>query len=167
MKKIILFVSVFFIYSFHDFHMTHTTLYYNPSLGNMEITVKVAIEDLERSLQKNSSEKMRIGTEKENQMVDKLIPNYFNQNLNFLINNETIEYEYIGKEINKNLHDIYLYFEISNLEKVKINSIAIENTLFLEISPNQTNIVLVECNNQNFNLTFTKDLENKKIILNN
>jgi len=147
--------------------MTHTTLYYNPSLGNMEITVKVAIEDLERSLQKNSSEKMRIGTEQENQMVDKLIPNYFNQNLNFLINNETIGYEYIGKEINENLHDIYLYFEISNLEKVKINSISIENTLFLEISPNQTNIVLVECNNQNFNLTFTKDIENKKIILNN
>ena len=56
---------------------------------------------------------------------------------------------------------------ICNLEKVKINSISIENTLFLEISPNQTNIVLVEFNNQNFNLTFTKDLENKKIVLNN
>ena len=167
MKKIILFVSVFFIYSFHDFHMTHTTLYYNPSLGNMEITVKVAIEDLERSLQKKSSEKMRIGTKKENQIVDKLIPNYFNQHLIFLINNKATGYEYIGKEINKNLHDIYLYFEISNLEKVKINSINIENTLFLEISPNQTNIVLVEFNNQNFNLTFTKDLENKKIILDN
>ena len=87
--------------------MTHTTLYYNPSLGNMEITVKVAIEDLERSIQNNSSEKMRIGTEKENQMVDKLIPNYFNQNLNFLINNETIGYEsvinslYINIKINR------------------------------------------------------------------
>ena len=165
MKKIILFVSVFLIYSFHDFHMTHTTLYYNPSLGNMEITVKVAIEDLERSLQKKSLEKMRIGTKKENQMVDKLIPNYFNQNLNFLINNEATRYEYIGKEINKNLHDIYLYFEIRNLDKVKINSINIENTLFLEISPNQTNIVLVEFNNQNFNLTFTKDQETQRILL--
>jgi len=167
MKKIILFVSVFFIYSFHDFHMTHTTLYYNPILGNMEITVKVAIEDLERSLQKKSLDKMRIGTKKENQMVDKLIPDYFNQHLNFLINNEVTGYEYIGKEINKNLHDIYLYFEIRNLDKAKINSINIENTLFLEISPNQTNIVLVEFNNQNFNLTFTKDLENKNIILDN
>ena len=167
MKKIILFVSVYYIYSFHDFHMTHTTLYYNPSLGSIEITIKVAIEDLERSLQKKSSEKMRIGTEKENQMVDKLIPNYFNQHLNFLINNKVTEYEYVGKEINKNLHDIYLYFEIRNLDKVKINSLNIENTLFLEVSPNQTNIVLVEFNNQNFNLTFTKDLENKKIILDN
>ena len=166
MKKIILFVSVFFIYSFHDFHFTHTTLYYNPGLDNVEITVKVAIEDLERSLQNKSLDKMRIGTKKENQMVDKLIRKYFNQHLSFSINNEPIAYEYIGKEINKDLHDIYLYFEISKLEKVEINSIYIENTLFLEISPNQTNIVIVECNDQNFNLTFTKDLKNKKIILN-
>ena len=167
MKKIILFVSIFLIYSFHDFHMTHTTLYYNPSLGNIEITVKVAIEDLEKSLQNKSSKNMRIGTEKENQLVDQLIANYFNQHLNFLINNEAIAYEYIGKEMTQNLHDIYLYFEISNLKEVQIKSINIENTLFLKISPNQTNIVLVEFNNQNFNLTFTKDLENKKLILNN
>ena len=88
------------------------------------------------------------------------------KHLSFSINNEPIAYEYIGKEINKNLHDIYLYFEINKLEKVEIKSIYIENTLFLEISPNQTNIVIVECNDQNFNLTFTKDLKNKKIILN-
>jgi DNA-dependent RNA polymerase auxiliary subunit epsilon len=167
MKKIILFISVLFICSFHDFHMTHTTLYHNPSLGNVEVTVKVAIEDLERSLQNESSEKLGIGTEKENQLAEKLIPNYFNKHLILLINNEMIKYEYLGKEINKNLHDIYLYFEIRNLDKIKINSINIENTLFLEISPNQTNIVLGEFHNQNFNLTFTKDLKKKKLILNN
>ena len=167
MRKIILFASVFFIYSFHDFHMTHTTLYYNPVLGNIEITVKVAIEDLEKSFQNKSSDKLRIGTEKENKLVEKLIPNYFNNHLSFLINNEIAEYKYIGKETTKNLHDIYLYFEINNLEETKINSINIENTLFLEISHNQTNIVLVEFNNHNFNLTFTKDLANKKLTLNN
>tara|TARA_B100001175_G_C19282144_1_gene529332 strand:+ start:99 stop:602 length:504 start_codon:yes stop_codon:yes gene_type:complete len=167
MKKFMLFVSLLLLCSFHDFHMTHTTLYHNPSLGSIEITVKVSIEDLERSFKNQSSEKLRIGTKNENQLVDKLIPNYFNKHLSFLINNQIIKYEYIGKELNKNLHDIYLYFEISNLDKVIINSINIENTLFLEISPNQTNIVLVELNNQNFNLTFTKDLENKKITLNN
>ena len=166
MKKYILLISVLLLYSFHDFHMTHTTLYYNP-IGNMEITIKVAIEDIERSFQNKTSEKLRIGTEKENQLANKLIANYFTKHLRFSINNETIEHEYIGKEINQNLHDIYLYFEIRNLEEIKINSINIENTLFLEISPNQTNIVLVEFNNQNFNLTFTKDLENKKIILGN
>ena len=100
-------------------------------------------------------------------MVEKLIPNYFNNHLSFLINNEIVEYKYIGKETTKNLHDIYLYFEINNLEETKINSINIENTLFLEISHNQTNIVLVEFNNHNFNLTFTKDLANKKLTLNN
>ena len=168
MKNIILLPLILLIYGFHDFHMTHTTLYYNSSLNSMEITVKVAIEDLERSLQHKGSEKLRIGTRKENQLTEKLIPNYFNKHLSFLINEQKIEYKYIGKELDNNLHDIYLYFEINSLEKNKrINSINIENTLFLEISPNQTNIVLVEFKNQHFNLTFTNDLENRKLILKN
>ena len=166
MRKFILLISILLIFSFHDFHMTHTTLYYNTSSGSIEITVKIANEDLERSFQNQSSEKLRIGTENENQLVEKLIPDYFNKHLLFLINNQMIEYEYIGKELN-NLHDIYLYFEITNLDKVIVNSINIENTLFLEISPNQTNIVLVKFNNQNFNLTFTKDFENQQIRLTN
>ena len=167
MKKIALFISILLTYSFHDVHITHTKVYYNTDLGNIEITVKVAIEDLERTFQNQSSEKLLIGTENENILVEKLIPNYFNNHLSFLINNEIVEYKYIGKETTKNLHDIYLYFEINNLEETKINSINIENTLFLEISHNQPNIVLVEFNNHNFNLTFTKDLANKKLTLNN
>ena len=168
MNTLILFFSIFLTYNSHDFHMTHTNLYYNPASGSIEITVKAAIEDLERSLENQGSEKLRIGTENENQLLEKLIPNYFNKHLSFLINHQIIEYEYIGKEIDKNLHDLYLYFEINSLEKNKtINSITIENTLFLEISPNQNNIVLVEFKNQNFNLTFTKDSENTTLILNN
>ncbi|MBJ05282.1 MAG: hypothetical protein CMP65_05230 [Flavobacteriales bacterium] len=147
-------------------HITHTKVYYNTDLGSIEITIKVAIEDLERTFQNQSSEKLLIGTENENILVEKLIPNYFNKNLSFLINNQTIDYKYIGKEINKNLHDIYLYFEINSIDKdTLIKSITINNTLFLNISTNQNNFVLVEYKNQNFNVTFTKDFDNKKILL--
>ena len=36
--------------SFHDFHVTHTTIHYNANKELLEITVKVAIEDLEKAL---------------------------------------------------------------------------------------------------------------------
>tara|TARA_B100001250_G_scaffold352499_1_gene325301 strand:- start:144 stop:653 length:510 start_codon:yes stop_codon:yes gene_type:complete len=168
MHKLIIFILLPLIYSLHDFHISHTTLYYNDNLNSVEITVKVAIEDLEKSLQNQMDERLEIGTKNENESIKKKITNYFNKNLVFLINDRKIQYEYLGKELENNLHDIYLYFEINSLDREKtINSITIKNTLFLEKEPNQINIVLVEFKNQDFNLTFTKDLENKKLTLNN
>ena len=37
--------------SFHDFHVTHTNIYYNAEKESLEITVNVAIEDLEHALE--------------------------------------------------------------------------------------------------------------------
>ena len=73
---------------------------------------------------------------------------------------------WIGKEMAKDLHDIYLYFEIPNCNSNgNIESIAIENTLFLERSHKQTNIVLVEFEDLNYNITFTKDYTKDTISL--
>ena len=59
MFKSLIYITLPLILSFHDFHVTHTTLYYNSDLQNMEITIKVAIEELEISLDNN---KLKIGT---------------------------------------------------------------------------------------------------------
>ena len=68
----IIYIAIPLIMSFHDFHVTHTTLYYNNNLENMEITIKVAIEDLELSLENKG---LRIGTPKENKSTDEIIEN--------------------------------------------------------------------------------------------
>ena len=150
----------------HDFHITHTTLYYNSNLESIEITIKVSIEDLERSLENKGSEKLRIGTAQENQSVNREIKNYFFDKLKIYTNNKKSNFNWIGKELHNNLHDIYLYFEIPNCNKHgKIESIKLTNTIFLETENNQNNIVLIDFNSNNFNLTFTKDHETQRIIL--
>ena len=151
---------------FHDFHITHTTLHYNNDLETIEITIKVSIEDLERSLESDGSEKLRIGTAKENPLVNKKIENYFVDRLKIYINDTKSNFNWIGKELHNNLHDIYLYFEIPNCNKYgKIKSIKLTNTIFLETEINQSNIVLLEFNDRDFNLTFTKDQETQRILL--
>lgn len=166
MLKIILLLFLPLSTILHDFHITHTTLYYNSDLETMEITIKVSIEDLERSLGINNSEKLRIGTAKEHVLVNEKIENYFFERLKIYTNNKKYNFNWIGKELHNNLHDIYLYFEIPNFNKNgEVESIKLTNTIFLEAEINQTNIVLVEYNNDNFNLTFTKDQETQRIIL--
>ena len=149
--------------SFHDFHVTHTTLHYNSDLENMEITIKVAIEDLELSLE---NIELRIGTLNEKKSSEEIIKNYIKNHLSIYGNNKIIDYKWVGKEISDNLHDIYIYFEISNFNQhKKIKSLILENTIFIETTHNQSNIVLIEFEANDYNLTFTKDLTRQKIQL--
>ena len=164
-KTFILFIFSFLI---HDYHITHTTIYYNKKSNSFEITIKVSVEDLERSLETEKFNKLRIGSQRENKIVDKLIESYFNKNFLLFINNNKTDYEWVGKEIDKNLHDLYLYFEIENLSIDRnIESIIIENTVFLENQENQINLARIEFEKKDYNITFTKDLRKKKVIFNN
>ena len=163
MFKYLIFITLPLILSFHDFHVTHTTLHYNSDLENMEITIKVAIEDLELSLE---NKELRIGTLNEKKSSEEIIKSYFKNHLNIYGNNKIIDYKWVGKEISGNLHDIYIYFEISNFnQNEKIKSLMLENTIFIETTHNQSNIVLIEFEDNDYNLTFTKDLNRQKIQL--
>jgi hypothetical protein len=129
----------------------------------MEITIKVAIEDLEISLE---NKELRIGTLNENIYSEEIIKNYFKNHLNIYGNNRIIDYNWIGKEVSDNLHDIYIYFEISNFnQNDTLKSLTLENTIFIETTHSQTNIVLIKFDDNDYNLTFTKDIYRKKILL--
>ena len=163
MFKSLIYVILPLILSYHDFHVTHTTLHYNSDLDNMEITIKVAIQDLEISL---DNTELRIGTLNEEKYSEEIIKNYFKNHLNIYGDNKIINYEWVGKEISDNLHDIYIYFEISNFnQNDKLKSLILENTIFIETTHNQSNIVLIEFEDNDYNLTFTKDLIRQKIQL--
>ena len=163
MFKSLIYVILPLILSYHDFHVTHTTLHYNSDLDNMEITIKFAIQDLEISL---DNTELRIGTLNEKKSSEEIIKNYFKNHLNIYGDNKIINYEWVGKEISDNLHDIYIYFEILNFnQNDKLKSLILENTIFIETTHNQSNIVLIEFEDNDYNLTFTKDLTRQKIQL--
>ena len=165
-------IKCFFVLSiclsqfFHNFHVSHTTLYYNESTSSIEITSRIAIEDLEETVESINSTKLRIGDTKENKSTDHFIKNYFSNHFKVFIDDKTLNYEWVGKEIGKDLHDVYLYFEILNSKPInEIESIEIENSLLLEKSKKQSNIVHIEFANKKLNINFTKDLRQKKINL--
>ena len=163
MLNSIIYIAIPLIMSFHDFHVTHTTLHYNNNLENMEITIKVAIEDLELSL---DDKELRIGTPKENKSTDEIIENYFKNHLNIYGDNNLINYNWVGKEMSNNLHDLYIYFEIPNFTKYSmLKSLTLQNTIFIETTINQTNIVLIELEDTNYNLTFTKERDRQKVLI--
>ena len=152
--------------SFHDFHVTHTTIYYNADKEAIEITVNVAIEDLERALEDQTAKKISIGTNAETESVDELIQAYFRQRLTLVPNNRLTHYQWVGKEVSQDLHNLYIYFEVLDCnQNGKIESLLIENTIFTDILPDQSNIVLVEFGDKSYNLTFSRALKRQELKL--
>ena len=158
-KTLLLLIFSIFL-SLHEFHISHTSMYYNESSDSLEITIKVTIEDLEKSLEIKDQKRLGIGTNKELKSINKKINNYIKKNLKLYFNGKNIEYQWVGKEIDDNLEEIYLYFEVKDCNKTDITSkIKIYNTVFFNINNNQVNIVLIEYKNKKINLNFTKDSE--------
>ena len=142
--------------SFHDFHVTHTTIYYNADKEALEITVNVAIEDLERALEDQTAKKISV-VPAETESVDQLLEAYFRQRLTLAPNNHLTPYSWVGKEVSQDLHNIYIYFEVLDCnQNGKIESLLIENSIFTDILPDQSNIVLVEFGYKSHNLTFSR-----------
>ena len=163
------FLAITLFFPFHEFHVTHTTFHYNDESKSMEITIKVAIEDLEKSIENRYSEKINdLLDTQEKKNIEKLIIEYFRNNLILSADKNKQEYQWVGKESSNNLHDIYLYFEIPNYDKNEnVESITIKNTLFFDLYSYQTNIVLIELVNRKYNLTFTIDNDIQTIFMNN
>ena len=163
------FLATILFFPFHDFHVTHTTFHYNDESKSMEITIKVAIEDLEKSIENKYSKKLDGLLEtQEKKNIEKLIVEYFINNLTLSVDKNIQEYHWVGKELSNNLHDIYLYFEIPNYNKKEnVESITIKNTLFLDLYSYQTNIVMIELIDRKYNLTFTTDNDIQTIFVNN
>ena len=143
--------------SFHDFHVTHTTIYYNADKEALEITVNVAIDDLERALEDQTAKKISIGTNVETESVDQLIKAYFRQRLTLVSNNHLTNYQWVGKEVSQDLHNLYIYFEVLDCnQNGSIETLLIENSIFTDILSDQSNIVLVEFGDKSHNLTFSR-----------
>ena len=163
------FLAATLFFPFHEFHVTHTTFHYNDESKSMEITIKVATEDLEKSIENRYSKKLEgLLDTKEKKNIEKLIVEYFRDNLILSADKNKHEYQWVGKESSNNLHDIYLYFEIPNYDiNENRESITIKNTLFFDLYSYQTNIVLIELIDRKYNLTFTEDNDIQTIFVNN
>ena len=89
------FLIVTLFFPFHDFHVTHTTFHYNDESNSMEITIKVAIEDLEKSIENKSTKELDdLSNNQENSSFNKRLE--YLRNVCYLLNDSKFkEEEYV------------------------------------------------------------------------
>ena len=164
MQHILIVIIWSLFLSVHDFHVTHTTIHYNGENEVLEITVNVSIEDLERALENQTGKKINIGTNSETRSVDELIQAYFRQRLILAPNNHFTNYSWVGREISPDLHNLYIYFEVLDCNKNGlIQTFFVENTIFTDILSDQSNIVLLDFEDQSYNFIFSSVKKTQRI----
>ncbi|MFC0185262.1 hypothetical protein SAMN04515674_10323 [Pseudarcicella hirudinis] len=127
---------IFFSFKKHAFHTSLTEMNYNAREKNIEISIRIFTDDLEKVLSlENGNQKFIIeNNDKNDGFVEKYIRKHFN-----LINskNQKKPYNYIGKEESKDATWIYLEMPVNE----SVSGSKIQNDVLMDIFEDQVNII--------------------------
>jgi hypothetical protein len=146
-----------FSVNLHRYHMTLTRIDYNQEQKLFEISIQLFKHDLEPLLERKY--KTRIDFEK-TKNIDALILNYLNEE--FVLADKTgaaKKLKWVGREMD--IDTIWVYLETPAAESPE--GYALQNTLFFESFPEQTNLVICRYDERKADLMFKVGDKIKKI----
>ena len=135
-------------FNLHVFHTSLTRIDYNAKQKILEISIQLFTHDLVPLLEKKSGK--RIDLEKTPD-IDKLIFSYLNEN--FVLKDdmgETKKIKWVGKELDVDTTRVYV--EISTAKSPE--GFNLQNTIFFESFPEQTNLVIARFDDKKADLLF-------------
>ena len=164
MKKsvfiIALLASVFVITAWHKFYLSVSQVDFNAGDEAVQITTRLFYDDLQKALQERYDKSIKVDDTYPKDKLDGYIKMYINKKLKVSINAKEVTLNYLGHEDENDY--VVCYIEIANVKKLE--SISIENTLLMDMFPQQKNIVHVRVKNLEKSFMLTQD--NDKAVLN-
>ena len=117
----------------HQFFISTTDVQFKSKENRAEITIQVFTHDVNLLLENSNYNTLHLGTEKESDEIDIFLVNYLSDN--FII--QDYIWKYIGKEVGLDYTIFFLEIEQFSLSP----TIAILNSIFMDLSSKQVNIV--------------------------
>jgi len=145
LKKILLLLFIpLMAFTMHKYYLSLTQVVYNSKEQSIHITMRLFIDDLEKSLNSHFNKEFKLDTPKELPKTNNFIAFYLNNNFSLKVNDTIRNYSFLGKEYENDI--VYFYIEIDSVSK--INNISIQNTILMKEFDTQQNIIKLEINNQ-------------------
>ena len=154
-KKILFSVLTLSLFSFamHKYYVSITEAEYNVGSKTFELSIKFIGHDLEEALEATGAPKLFLGTEKEHKKANYYLNQYINQRFHMIVDGVSLNYSFVGKEINKD-DFIYCFLESNQIEDPK--KVTNKNTLLTEIFSGQANTVYLSLGDQKVNYQLNK-----------
>ncbi|MEM1321694.1 MAG: DUF6702 family protein [Bacteroidota bacterium] len=125
----------------HKFHLSKCQIDYSVADQALQITLHIFIDDLEEALQTQSTDQLFIGTFQEHEGADQRIFSYIQQKLKLEVDNEAVNYGFVGKEVSEDLQAVWCYLEVT--EVASLQSLSVSNDILMETFDDQKNIVAI------------------------
>ncbi len=125
----------------HEFHLSKSLIEYAEDEKAIQITMHLFIDDLEDALKLKGIEKLYICTDKEAANAEEEVYKYLQENFSISIDNQALEYAFIGKEISEDLLAVWCYLEVTNVETFQ--QMEVMNRSLLEAFDDQKNLISI------------------------
>ncbi|MFT5862540.1 MAG: hypothetical protein ACI828_001189 [Flavobacteriales bacterium] len=163
MKKtfiLLVFVPLLLSVTTHKYYLSVTDLEYNEASQSIQMITRLFYDDVEAVLQARYDEAIVVDATEDQGPLDRYLTKYLKTKLKLTVNGEAQELVFVGKEYEDDY--IVLYTEIEGVSSIRI--LAIENTLLMDVFPEQKNMVHTEILGKK--KSFLMEMDNPKGMLN-
>lgn len=160
--KIYFLALVFPMLSFttmHKYYVSLTEVEYVQEQKSIQIISRIFIDDFEKMLRQRYDKDVTLAIKNEKSTVNFYIEKYLKEKFKIKVNNQDVEFKYLGKEYEDDI--MINYLEIENIDK--ISSIQVTSQVLFDVFSDQQNIVRFKVNSKNKSFLLTK--ENDKGML--
>jgi hypothetical protein len=140
---ILLALSAFSFKSLHPFYLSITELNYNQQSHKMEISVKLFIDDFEKTLLATTHDPVNLSHPKDAELAEKMVAAYIVKHLSVNCDQKNYTIQFLGYE--KEGEAIWAYFETTELNLPK--NISVTSSLLYQLFTEQSNIIHVQIGN--------------------
>jgi hypothetical protein len=144
---------------FHPLHISVTEITYDEKEKELEIIMRIFIDDLEASVRASRNSPELNLLEPENTSTDQLLEQYVMPRFAVLLDGRQQVAKYLGHE--KDGEALLCYIQIGNVKKWK--TIEVQNKVIMEMYDDQSNLVHVTVRNEVRSLRLLKEKPSGKI----
>jgi len=145
--------------SAHDYHASITDVKYNPRTQNLEVAVKVFMDDLEDALSRQAKSKITYSSKSE--AIKKHLADYLNATLAFeLEKGKPLNSKLIGSEEDADV--VWMYVEVP-VQQATLAQLYVKNAILTDLFTDQMNIVNVNYKGETESVMMQRGDVNKKL----
>lgn len=123
----------------HKFYVSVTNVEYSEKEETIQIISRLFVEDLDQLLAERYAIKANLGTSEEISLAKGYVEKYFNTKFKIWVNAVPKNYKFLGYRFDKDL--IMCYLEVPDIDAGTLNSVAVENTLLMDVFEEQRNLI--------------------------
>lgn len=145
----------------HDFHVSVTNAEYKEERKELQISMKVFIDDLEDALTELHNEHFTLEDAGLNTQNDSLVFSYVREKFQLISDGNLLELDYVGHETELDICFIYMEIAGFNVE----NELSVGNSLFFDRFEDQSNIVNIRYRGEIYSVFLDRQHPVKKVRL--